>query len=54
MADEESGDATEGGLENVIHQVISGQGEVEGEHHTEEYQYRQRIVKPEESPPETS
>lgn len=36
-------DAMQGGIENVIHEVETGE-EVPGEHPDEAYQFRQRIV----------
>lgn len=38
-------DVTEGGLEHVIHEVTTGE-EAEGEKVKDVYQFRQRIVKP--------
>ncbi|HVH64640.1 MAG TPA: hypothetical protein VM674_01285 [Candidatus Acidoferrum sp.] len=40
---EDDEDVTKGGIENVVNEVVSGE-EVPGEHPTEAYQFRQRIV----------
>ena len=41
-------DAMEGGIENIIHEVETGE-EIEGEHPDQPYEFRQRIVNPDDA-----
>lgn len=46
-------DATQGGIENIINEVESGE-EIPGEHPDEVYQFRQRVVDPDKAAELTS